>query len=340
MSQLTGAALAAAQVSEWLERAKAQLPVPLRSQRVLLSPSPQELAVRPDLGSHPAATMDAFREAVIAWQEECGSDRENLAIFYFAGHGVREANSVAVLLEEFAQDAGNPLSYGASVSDLFAAMAPTPERPDIARHQLWFIDSCQTVAPGSVGLGQYQPGQILPLGLPGRDDRCAPIFYAALPGSAAYAIPGSGTVFGKALVECLEGAAGTQRGNSGWKVTPGSLSEALQMLMAEAAGGTQSSWTGGQISAADRPIVRLEGPPSVRIRLKLTPPGRAEQVKLSVTGTGQTPLHVPVPLSPNPFHCTWPAGLYEITAAAPHDRSMPPNPFWAIPPVAPWEAEV
>jgi hypothetical protein len=341
MTQLSGAALAAAKVNDWLERAGHRLPVPLHSQRVLLSPSPGELAARPDLGRHPAATMDAFRENVIAWQEACASHPENLAFFYFAGHGVREANSVVVLLEEFARDAGNPLSFGASLSNLFAGMAPTQTFPDMARHQLWFVDSCQMVTPGALGLGgQNEPNSILHLSLPGFENRCAPIFYAAIPGSAAFSIPGVGTIFGQTLIECLEGAAGSQRGNSGWKVTPGSLSAALQMLMKESQGGVQATWTGGQISNAERTIVNLDGPPSVRVRLELKPAQRAGEVSLSVADARRAAVAVPVPLDPNPFSCHWPAGVYEITAAPPHDTAIPREPLVVNPPVTPWEAQI
>lgn len=112
------------------------------------------------------------------------------------------------------------------------------------------------------------------------------------------------------------------------------------MLMKESQGGVQATWTGGQISSAERTIVKLDGPPSVRVRLELKPAQRAGEVSLSVVDARSAAVEVPVPLDPNPFSCRWPAGVYEVTAAPPYDTAMPEEPLVVIPPVTPWEAQI
>lgn len=340
MSQLTGAAQAAANVSEWLDDTQGRLPARLGTKRVLLSPSRAELAANPGLTGFPPATLATFREEALAWRNDCASHRDNVALFYFAGHGVHAGPNMVVLLEEFARDAGDPLAFGVSVSNLFNGMAPAAATPQMARNQLWFVDACQTLPRDFLGFRDFQPSGVFPVALPARDDRCAPIFYAALPGTRAYSIPKTGTLFSKVLIECLDGAAGQRRGNSSWRVTVGSLLGALQTLMNEVPNGPQATWTGGQISTADRLVVTLEGTPQVRVRLELRPAATAGRVSLAVTGPQGESVPVPTPLQPNPFESTWLAGVYEVAAAPPYDDVVPPEPFWVIPPVAPWDAEV
>lgn len=342
LEQLSGAAIAAAHIDDWLESAAERLAVPLGSRRVLLSPSARELNVNPGLTGTSAPELQGFREAALAWQRDCASHRDNVAFFYFAGHGVhRSQNDAALLLQDFAKDAGDPLTYSVSVRELVEGMAPTPGFEEMARTQLWFIDSCQTLPPGFDPFQPFNPTTVFRVGLPGFDDRCAPIYFSALPGAAAFAVPGEGTVFSRVLIECLEGAAAQRKGTEGWKVTVGTLLSAMQKVMVEdPRGEVQRIWGGGQVSEADRPIVALDGTPEVRVELEIHPQTDAGAVKLTVTDAAGNTVKVPNPLEPNPYSCRWPAGVYGLGAEPPHDESVPHTMYAVAPPVFPWRAEV
>lgn len=340
MGQLTGAALAAAAMEDWLRATDGRLTVPVRSVKTLLSPSAEELRIRPSLREAPLATFAALRQAALDWQKECAADPDGVALFYFAGHGVqRTRENQVLLLRDFAADAGDPLSYGVDLSNLVNGMAPTATNPRIARTQLWFVDACRSFPSAFDEYETLTAGTMLTTTLSDRDDRCAPIYFAALPGGSAYGIPGEGTVFSRALIECLEGAAGQKLGNANWSVTVGSLIAALQEVVdADPDAGLQQVWSGGQVARPGTTIVELDRVPDVQVRLELAPPARANGISLRVSGPGGD-VPVPAPLQPNPLLTSWPAGIYSFGADPPHD-SIGHEQLAVMPPVFPWRKEI
>lgn len=85
-------------------------------------------------------------------------------------------------------------------------MAPSADRPNVARTQLYFVDACRTRITDDQEVNRAD--QLWGMGKVKIDDRNMAVFQAAAFGSEAYAIPNDTTVFSKALVECLSGLAG------------------------------------------------------------------------------------------------------------------------------------
>jgi hypothetical protein len=345
LRQLTATASSAARVAERLREVAPQLTIPLGTCRVLLSPSPAECARRPDLAGGTLATRENVRQAALAWREDCNGHRDNIALFYFAGHGVQRSRSDAVLLmRDFAHGGGNPLYNAVDVNNLFEGMAPTAGRPEMARTQLWFIDACRGFPAEFDNFEKLSATEVFEVELSDHDDRNAPVYFGALPGTSAYSITGEETIFCEAMLECLDGAAGQRPpGSSEWKVTVGSLLRGLQAIVGEInerEGGGQEVFDGGQAPRPDAPVLTLDHVPDVRVRLELTPPRAAERVALSVVrGTDGVPVPVPTPLAPNPFADRWPAGVYKFGATPPECGILEED--WPVlPPVFPWSAEV
>jgi len=345
MRQLSACAASAVSVARWLEMAAGRLMVPLGTCRVLLSPSPNELDEIPQIARDAEmATRENIRRAALAWREDAATDRDNVALFYFAGHGVQRTRSDAVLLaHDFAEGGGNPLYNAFDVNNLFGGMAPSVERPAMARTQLWFIDACRAFPAAFDGFERLVATEIFEVVLSDRDDRCAPIYFGALPGASAYSIRGGYTLYSTALLESL-GDAGAERppGQQSWFVTAGSLLRGMQAVIAEineAESSDQRVWDGGQMAGPETRIVELDHVPNVRVRFELLPRTAAERIVLEVVNQGGAPAGVPSPLTPNPFKDRWPAGVYQLTATPP-TPGITSEPLAIMPPSFPWRAEV
>lgn len=337
MGQLSAAALTAHRLADWLEAAGDRLAVPLQNCRLLLSPSPGELDRLETRQEYLPATLEQMAAQALEWRDECSRDKDNVAFFYFAGHGLQRSRRDAVLLmQDFADASGNPLDKAVDVQDLFQGMAPTVTRPDMARTQLWFVDACRGFPEEFDRFERLTARPTFGVELSDVDNRNAPLYYGALPGTNAYSVSRDRTIMGGALLECLEGAAGEpQPGSPHWCVTAGSLLRGLQQLVVEA--GTQEVWDGGQMWRPDAPIVRVDETPDVRVRMELSPPEAVKKVSLMVrrTADGEV-MRVPSPLDPNPFEDRWKAGVYSLGCDPPND-GIPKEDFWWVrPPVSAW----
>jgi hypothetical protein len=212
MNQISAAARTAYQMYEWLLANQAGLPLPLATVWLLLSPSALEitnepalngLALRPDLLN--------FVQSANAWRDAASTHRDGMSLFYFAGHGVQRTKDDAVLLlDDFGHlPVGmNPLQTSVDVRTLFYGMAPSAAFPQMARTQIYFVDACRNHPNQFNQFEKLSTTEFFTIAVSGRDDRIAPIFYAAVPDSKGYAVPGQHTVFSRQLLDCLQGGAG------------------------------------------------------------------------------------------------------------------------------------
>jgi len=315
MQQLSASAVTAYRVAQWLEEAAGRLATPLGSCRLLLSPSPSELAVMPPAGTYKAATLDNIRNEALAWRTASRSARDNITVFFFSGHGVQRTRQDSVLLaEDFGDAEGNPLYKAVDVNNLFDGMAPTVEHPDIARTQFWYVDACRVLPSAFKRFETLTARAVFEVDESDYDDRCAPIYFGSAPGGFAYTVENETSIFGDALLQCLRGRAGSKLNAGTWAVTVGSLTSALPVVVGELNlkhRATQAVAAGGITSDARRHLVSLAETPDVRVQIQLTPPD-ASTLLVTRLADG-APMPVPSPLAPNPFEATWRAGSYQAT---------------------------
>jgi hypothetical protein len=212
------------------------------------------------------------------------------------------------------------------INNIFKGMGSSQQFPNIAQTQLYFVDSCRDFLPAFRNFEPDDASQVFPVQLTGEDHRSAPIFFAAVPGTKAYALAGQQTLFSKALLRCLENDAGDFKeidGEDKWCVSVHTLSEALDQVMASINQEEQANQDLVVSGLVKETIISyLKQTPTVKVIFELDPPDAVPTARWDVIDdSGQASPAVPFPLNPHPYHCTLPAGVYRINVSI-----TPPDP--------------
>jgi hypothetical protein len=331
MQQLTSTALSAFRLYEWIVDRQGNFPMPLATIRLLLAPSEAEIDVEPQLaGVNSSCELGQFQTAAMDWRADAAVDPAGMTLFYFAGHGVQRSKGDSVLLlQDFGDGRGGALDKAINFRSLHNGMAPSRERPNISRMQLYFVDACRLRPERFSAYEQMNTGNVWDVELSGEDDRRAPIYFASVPGALAYAWRGKQTLFNQALLDCLDGGAADLRDEGGqerWMVTHMSLQQRLAEYLPQLAGeaGAEQSLRSDGFGK-DAVIYYCDEAPIVRIELEVDPLPALNFVKVAILDDAQQPAtqNLPKPLEPHPYETDLPAGIYTILA-----QIDPENPLY------------
>lgn len=235
MGQLTSTPVSARAFADWLidpERGYLDNGRRLKSVRLLLSeecPQPyRNLATGAD-HAVPAATLDTVDPAIKGWAREFSSEGD-LAIFFFAGHGITTGIEQALLLERFG-DADN-FAVGKDAirfSGLTTGMKWMPPRD-----QWYILDACRSYSKahsrryGGVGESIIDPD-------PDKDFDGylkQAVLNATLEGAPAYGRKGRTSVFTEALLQALEGGGSDDlTGPGDWRLYAGQIGHAVEFIV-------------------------------------------------------------------------------------------------------------
>jgi hypothetical protein len=281
-------ATGAFRVAHWLKSNYWHPSVQLKTIRLLLSPSPEELSqpTTPDLpqvpATQPRAKRAEVREALLEWQKDCSGHPDGIALLYVSGHGIQwgSKDDAIVLLEDFSKDTIF-LDYAIDVGKTVKGMAGS----SMPQAQFYFVDACR-IQPDEYPRFQNAGDPLkLSSSYTGEDLRAAPIYYGACSQTAAKGRRGKGTYFAEALTDCLELYA--QRGpirNSAmqfarqyWHVSVEGLMTSLQDHVAEIARAEQERQDvviGGNIRSAI--LCARPQPPRVTVLVDIDPDAAAQ----------------------------------------------------------------
>ncbi len=243
LDELTSTATGAYRFADWLRKEylkesldrREEPVVPLASIRLLLSPTPKEMVnlglAKEDFddktGTIQRATFPEVERTVLAWYDDCNRRSRDVAILYVSGHGILDGHQITrVLLEDFAETK-RCLDGSLDLRNIHEAL----DYAD-ARKQFVFVNACKTEPIPS----KYKNPDVLG-GRPiivyesktYRDpiNRCT--IYSTRDGDPAYETGDEfGTVFSRALLECLGRFALREHGIHGWSVAVKDLVEPLQ----------------------------------------------------------------------------------------------------------------
>ena len=225
-----------------------------------------------------------------------------------------------LLLDGFGRKSARILKHAIDSTSLIDGMAPSREFPNIARTQLYFLDACR-VKPAL--FKKYEKVEADPIWdkteLSKEDDRSMLILYTTVPGAKAYGRSDDQSLFSRALIRCLDGAA-AESGDARlmvWSVTGMSLANHLQTqldILNREYKSTQVVEI-GKSPTRDFVLNRLDTPPPVNIRLQIEPEAARDWAQVEVTDHQETTAwKLPFPVKPLPHPGILPAGMYVVKA--------------------------
>lgn len=225
LGQLTSPPFSAKAFADWVVGELNNPSAPLSTVEMLLSPAQAYQSANGEINHRvEAATMANVEAAFMNWRNACHSHADNVALFYFSGHGIASAH-LLLLLEDFAAD---PLDLFKNALD-FDGTHEALARSCQARTQCFFADACRQVtyeAMATVGAGTTF----------GRADLTAkrapygPRFYATLPTTSAYAERAQTSFYTRALLAAL-GGLGARWRRDRWEVVTDLLQSGIGAAM-------------------------------------------------------------------------------------------------------------
>ncbi|MFD4367399.1 caspase family protein [Rhodococcus sp. NPDC058521] len=358
MRRLSCTSLTAYLILDWLMKTadEQRLHFPLGSVRLLLSPTTKEIGVtalhsaQGTIGLPPIAQLKVptcdqnnLSAATEAWRRSATANRDGATFFYFSGHGIQRTRSDQLLLLDTFGAGGTLSRHSVDVSSLRNGMAPYANskglgdpsgvRPEIARTQFYFIDACRSAPSRLLSYEELRSGAVWDVEAADmRDDRRAPVFYAAIPAGAARALTDKQSLFSMALLRCLAGEAANApdqstdgRSATDWHVSSFSLNLGLPRRLDE----VNADYGGDQIGLADgftedAVLCYLKERPLVSFQLGIEPDNAAASTCVHLEGQSD-PKYVRdfrTPADPYPFRVSLEAGFYEFSAAL--DQPRPP----------------
>jgi hypothetical protein len=202
LRQLPGASISAKRFVDWLRQSFHHPEAPLATIEHLIT-APEGIALGSD-----EPTMDAIRRKFFRWKERASAHAENIAIFYFSGHGVLKGTETGLLAADFAEPEIASLMFNAihveeTVQGMFSCRAD---------RQCFIIDACRTTEEPLLG-AMTRPGEALATASE-NDVRDIPqsVLFASGLNQSSYQLVNAVSPFTKALIESLDAMGADDNG--------------------------------------------------------------------------------------------------------------------------------
>lgn len=275
LKQLTSPPISATAFATWLETKYNGSGVPLGTLMLIVSDPADTDADAP--------TMENVRTAVKEWRKRAHTSTDNIALFYFCGHGVSAGVHDGLLASDFGADDDAALENVIDIGGLQLAMDGCK-----ARRQAFFIDACRNtpewlvkrVVDGGIGQSildaQIRQGQY--------GDRDAPRYFATSSSQLAYGRPNGLSLFTEALIETLE-SAGAEKEKNRWIVKTDTLQPGLNRMLAILSERDRLPFRKASLDrSSGYEFHVLPGPPDVHVSVTCEPPEANDVADLALRG--------------------------------------------------------
>jgi len=295
------------------------LAVPLATIRLLLSPSIEEnLANSPTAQRAGRASWDNFAAAASAWRDDVATHRDNMAFFYFGGHGLqRYVQDQIVLMDEFGDGRGAPLRHGVESHRLIRGMVPCDHFPNMGRRQMFLFDACRITPLAKITKDVERVGDIWTVYDTEVDDRDCAILYASSPGESSYSNRGGKTVFCRAFINAVNRFAAESAGSAmagtkrPWKVSAPSLASSIGALIKDDPTPFKEQNLHPMGGSRDFIFRELRRAPRVKTVFRVEPSIVHKRASLSLRDQDLALVcETGAPIAPYPYQPTLYAGLY------------------------------
>ena len=331
MAQLTSPPISARKVAEWLIQNLNVPDKPLASVALLLSEARPAPFRNPRTGVSTAvevATIENLKTALEDWRARGDALPDQRLLFCFCGHGIGKGSDTALLAADYGASPRDPLDAAIDFRNFLLGMSLAT-----AAEQVYVVDACRVHSGSLLNAGGYSGRPIFrpDLAAPPNPNLKAPVFYAALAGTAVFARERKASIFTEALLHGLNGAgANDDEGQGEWWVTALGLKAALDFDLDRALKRLGRAQIPAADNAAPMGLQFLKATPSGTAILICDPPEatRAARFSYSVGGT--------VTRRPDNRLGAWtlelPADTYEFRADFPRGRwQAQPQTAWIRP---------
>lgn len=205
-----------------------------------------------------AAVEAGFRR----WYQRCDAHDDNVAFFFFSGHGCARGSQL-LLLEDVGASELNFFGNAIAIDTTVQGMARCR-----ARAQCYFIDACREIPDELLAMADIAARPLIQP-LLHRGFRDAPVIFSTTPGDRAFGVDGGPTLFTGAVLQALGGLAARQPRPGRWEVTTDLLAPTIDRLLTWREGCGQRAV--GEGSVQGRAVRRLRREPQVAFRLGCAP---------------------------------------------------------------------
>ncbi|KQC31335.1 caspase family protein [Flagellimonas eckloniae] len=205
------------------QSSKMRFAKPLGSIELLISPSKSDPQPGKPGEIFEPATREGIEEAYDKWKQRCNAHEDNVAIFFFSGHGVEKADHY-LLAEDFGKSPNNPWMQSFNFDKTRRAFHAVK-----AKTQCFFIDSCRQIT-GDM-LQKDLPD--VPLDVPTfLEPDCTHnlTIKAAAHNETAHGPKRKPSYFTQVLLKAFEGY-GASKENGIWSVTTGNIATRTDTIL-------------------------------------------------------------------------------------------------------------
>ncbi|GAA0404055.1 hypothetical protein GCM10009541_54060 [Micromonospora gifhornensis] len=265
LGQLTSAPVSAVAVAEWLRTtADPDLwTVPLASVDLLVSPHPDVTDAVP---ATTEPTIANIVEAYARWRQRASTHPDNVALFYFCGHGLQFDTQRLLLASDFRANEFSPLTGAFEFES--TRNASTQGLP---RTQCFFVDSCAGTAPYLMSHRVVVQGlETAAVNTVGGGASSTVTVLASAPGITAEGRRNEVSYFTRALLAAFSGRAASRNVYQDWAVHTTDLGPAIDTLVRDFRGDDNQP-TRQDDMRGKAELWRLAGAPPVEFTVACAP---------------------------------------------------------------------
>lgn len=248
-------------LAQWLRDDLRVHDAPLRSLRVLASGS----ATVP--GRYTAPTLDAIKTSCRAWFDDAHEHEENIALFYFCGHGLTSGQVWALLADDFGLDTVHePFEATFEPNLLVDGMQKCR-----AGRQLFMIDACSRPSPRAKRFKNFRPRDLISFE---DNENLAKqtLILASEFGTQAFGQRKGVSLFMEGFLAAVRGGATEPADEQPdtWVVKANALKRSINHAISKRPGGSKQEVSFGKVST-DFEFHELAGEPIVPVQVKCLP---------------------------------------------------------------------